>query len=226
MKQVIIFLFFGALAGCSNKKNVILTTADRPTVRFSKDTVTVRENDWTNVRSTGNGKVTLYLNDPTHEMNMQMEDTSAHVHLMYRGVEIKNGESFPVMDSVLLFCVVDLPGLYEVNVWLTDRLGRGDNKKLFIRCVADQQPVATFFYQNLGSEQLQSWNYVFDASNTQKPDGTITEYHYSINGQLVVTNKTVMYWTFHAKGDHRIGLYVVDDLGQKSETVYQTLTIL
>ena len=226
MKRMLIGFLLGALAACSNQKDVIIRTADRPTVGFNKDTVRVREKDWTNVRATGNGKVTLYLSEPGHELNMKIDDTSSRIHLLYRGIEIKSGESIPVMDSVLLFCVADAPGLYEINIWLTDRLGRSETKKLFVRCLQSTMPVATFFWRDIGSDQLQSWNYVFDASNSIKPDGTISEYHYSINGQAINTNQPVMYWTFHAKGDHKIGLYVLDDLGNKSETTYQTLTIL
>jgi hypothetical protein len=222
---MILILIAALGSGCSNKKDVILQTASRPTVGFNKDTVRVREQDWTNVLSTGNGKVTLYCSDAEHEMNLQVDDTSSLVHIMYRGIEIKNGESIPVMDSVLLYCVADAPGLYEVSVWLTDRLGRGDVQKLFIRCLPNTAPLPQFFWRDLGSEQLQTWNYVFDASNSSDPDGVITEYHYSINGQNIVTNQPVMYWAFHAKGTHIIGLHVIDELGKSSDTLYQNLTI-
>lgn len=226
MKKILFGLLLVALAACSNQKDVIIQTASRSLVQFSKDTVRVRENDWTNVRATGNGNVTLYLSDPGHQLNMWIDSIPASVHLLYRGIEINSGESIPVMDSVQLYCVAELPGLYEIAIYLTDRLGRVETKKLFVRCVPSITPVASFFWRDLGSEQLQSWNYVFDASNSNKPDGTISEYHYSINGQAIQTNQPVMYWTFHAKGDHKIGLYVIDDLGRNSETFYQTLTIL
>ncbi|MES2331157.1 MAG: hypothetical protein V4539_16250 [Bacteroidota bacterium] len=226
MKKIMIGFLFAALAACSNKKEVIENTADRPSVSFSKDTVMVREKDWTNILSTGNGKLTLYCSEPGHELNMQMEDTSSRIHILYRGVELVSGASVPVMDSVQLFCVADEPGLYSVDLFLTDRLGRGDSKKLFIRCLAATDPVPNFFWRDLGSEQLQTWNYLFDASGSVKNDGVITAYHYSINGQKVETNKPVMNWTFHAKGSHVIGLSVTDDLGRTSPFTYQTLTIL
>ena len=226
MKKILFGLLLGTLASCSNQKDVILQTAARATLHFSKDTVRVREKDWTNVRGSGNGNVTLYLSDQGHQLNMRIDSIPATVHLLYRGTEIGSGESIPVMDSVQLFCVADLPGLYQIDLYLTDRLGRGETKKLFVRCVPSTTASPSFFWRDLGSEQMQSWNYVFDASNTNKPDGTISEYHYSINGQAISTNQPVMYWTFHAKGDHKIGLYVIDDLGRKSETLYQTLTIL
>ncbi len=226
MKRMITGLLFAALAACSNKKEVITNMASRPTVGFSKDTVCVREKDWTNILSTGNGKVTLYCSEPGHELNMQVEDTSSRVHIMYRGVELVSGASVPVMDSVQLFCVADEPGLYSVDLFLTDRLGRGESKKLFIRCVPSNDPVPNFFWRDLGSEQLQTWNYLFDASGSVKSDGVIVSYQYSINGQLVTTNKPLMNWTFHAKGQHVIGLSVTDDLGHQSPFTYQTLTIL
>lgn len=226
MKRILTGILLAVLAACSNKKDVIVNTADRPSASFSKDTVSVREKDWTNILSTGNGKVTLYCSDPGHELNMQMEDTSMRVHIMYRGVELVSGASVPVMDSVQLFCVADAPGLYAVDLFLTDRLGRGDGKKLFIRCTPATDPVANFFWRDLGSEQLQTWNYLFDASGSVKSDGVITAYHYSINGQKVETNKPLMNWTFHAKGSQVIGLSVTDDLGHTSAITYQTLTIL
>lgn len=226
MKKILFGLLLCALGSCSNQKDVIMQTASKSVMQFSKDTVKVRERDWTNVRATGNGNVTLYLSDPGHEMNIRIDSMPAAVHLLYRGTEIGSGASIPVMDSVQLFCVADLPGLYEIAIYLTDRLGRVETKKLFVRCVQSITPVASFFWRDLGQEQLQSWNYVFDASNSNKPDGTISEYHYSINGQAIQTNQPVMYWTFHAKGDHTIGLYVIDDLGRKSEPLYQILTIL
>ena len=225
MRRIMMGLVVMLFTACSNKKDVILQNAGRPTLAFSKDTVTVREKDWTNVHATGSGNLTIYVSDASHELNMTIADTSSNVHLLYRGTEIQNGQSIPVMDSIQLYCVADVPGLYEIDIWMTDRLGRGDTKKLFVRCVPDSPPVATFFYRDLGSDQLQSWNYLFDASGTFKADGLITEYHYSINGQEIITNQPVMYWTFHAKGNHTIGLYVVDDLGQISATVYQTVTI-
>ncbi len=226
MKKIVFGLLLGALASCSNQKDVIMQTASKPVIQFSKDTLHVREKDWTNVRATGNGNVTVYVSNPRHEMNIRIDSVPAAVHLLYRGTEISSGASIPVMDSVQLFCVVDLQGLYEIAIYLTDRLGRGETKKLFVRCVPSTMASPSFFWRDLGSEQMQSWNYVFDASNTSKPDGTISEYHYSINGQEISTNQPVIYWTFHAKGDHKIGLYVVDDLGNKSVTLYQTLAIL
>ena len=225
MRGLRLLIMLAVLSACSNKKEVILQTASRPAIGFNKDTVSVREEDWTNVLGTGNGKVTVYCSDVEHSMNLQVDDTSSRVHIMYRGTEIKNGESIPVMDSVLLFCVADAPGLYEVTIWLTDRLGRIEGHKLFIRCLPNEAPKASFFWRDLGSDQLQTWNYVFDASNSSDADGIITQYHYSINGQNIVTNQPVMYWAFHAKGTHSIGLYVTDELGNSSDTLYQNLII-
>jgi hypothetical protein len=225
MKGLIMCVLLFMTLSCSNRKEVMLNTAPQVTVGFSKDTVRVREKDWTNVPGTGNGKVTLYCGDPGHELNMQVDDTSSRVHILYRGNEIRHGQSLPVMDSVQLFIVADDPGLYEVSIWLRDRLGRVDKQKLMIKCLTNAAPVASFFWIDLGSQQLQSWNYLFDASNSIDSDGTITGYHFSVNGQPIVTNQPNMYWTFHAKGSHTIGLYVVDELGKSSDTLFQNLTI-
>lgn len=225
MKIILIALLAAMAAACSNEKSGILQMAERPGIRFNKDTVVVREKDWTNVNVTGNGKLTVYCSDPGHSLNLQLEDTGSRVHLLYRGVEIAHGASLPLMDSVQLFCVADTPGLYAIECRLTDRLGRVGNTILYVRCVPSAAPVANFLVRDMGSAQLQSWDYLFDASTTAKPDGIITEYHFSVNGQALVSNQPQVNWTFHSKGDHRVSLYVVDELGQRSAEVFQTVSI-
>lgn len=225
MKIISIALAAMMTAACSNEKNGILQMAEKPVVHFSKDTVVVREKDWTNVNGTGNGKLTVYCSDPSHSLNLQLEDTGSRVHLLYRGVEIAHGASLPLMDSLQLFCVADAPGLYAIDCRLTDRLGRVGNTKLYVRSVPSAAPVANLLIRDMGSAQLQSWDYLFDASTTVKPDGIIKEYHFSVNGQALVTNQPQVNWTFHSKGDHRVGLYVVDELGQRSAEVFQTVRI-
>jgi hypothetical protein len=67
--------------------------------------------------------------------------------------------------------------------------------------------------------------YQFNASGTQKPDGIITAYHFLINGQEMVSSTPLFNWTFHANGPQQIGLYVTDDLGKNSDTIYKQLYI-
>ncbi|MES2004817.1 MAG: hypothetical protein V4450_09870 [Bacteroidota bacterium] len=53
----------------------------------------------------------------------------------------------------------------------------------------------------------------------------IREYHFSINGQPIVTTSPVMEYAFHAKGIHTIGLFVTDDLGKNSDTLTKTIYV-
>ncbi len=73
--------------------------------------------------------------------------------------------------------------------------------------------------------QFQNWPYRFNASLSSNADGMIREYHFSINGQPIVTTSPVMEYAFHAKGIHTIGLFVTDDLGKNSDTLTKTIYV-
>ncbi|MEO8173472.1 MAG: hypothetical protein ABI581_10330 [Sediminibacterium sp.] len=226
-KSTQLFCFYALvfLGACSNKYESVVNSAPTPQLSFSKDTVRIREKDYTNIRYTNNGKLMIHCSEARHELNISLEDTSSHVHVMYRGNEIVSGASLPVMDDIEVFVNADTAGVYAIDFYLRNRLGKTTKQTLIVQCLSNQEPVATFFSVALGQEQLQSWPYVFDASLSGKPDGLITAYHYSINGQAITTNQPVMNWTFHAKGEHLIGLYVTDDLGRNSATFTQKITI-
>lgn len=213
------------LSACSNKYESLYDSAPKPALSFSKDTVVIREKDYTNIRRTNNGKLTLYSPDQAHQLNIQFSDTSGRIHFAYRGEALQNGQPLVVMDSVAVFVSCDTAGLYTVDFFLTDLLGKVTQKQLIVNCLANQKAKARFFYVPLDSSQPQNWGYLFDASDSQKPDGIITAYHYSINGQQISTNQPVMNWNFHARGTHEISLYVADDLGKNSDTIHQKLII-
>lgn len=222
--QLLFFYVLVILGACSNKYESVVNSAPKPELGFNRDTVRIREKDYTNVRNTNNGRVTIYCSEPGHSFTLQREDTSSRVHVMYRGNEITSGASLPVMDSIVVFINADTSGLYALDFYLTDRLGKTAKKKLMVSCWPNQQAVATFFYTALGPT-TQSWPYQFNASLSGKPDGMITVYHFSIYGQAVDTYQPILNWTFHAKGEYTIGLYVTDDLGKNSETFTQKITI-
>jgi hypothetical protein len=225
MKQLFVITSFVFLAACSNKYESIYNSAPPPGLSFNKDTVSIREKDYSNINWTDNGRLSFFCSSPNHELNLQLSDTSGKVHIMYRGDDLINKSPLPVMDSIVVFCSCDTPGIYPVDCLLTDRLGKVSEKQLIIHCMSDKPAIPSFFYILLDNSQMQNWFYRFDASLSQKSDGIITAYHFSFNGQPVVTNKPVMDWFFHAKGTHDVGLYVTDDLGKNSDTIHKQITI-
>lgn len=225
MKHYFILLLIISLAACSDKYKSIYESAPAPGLTFSKEVVTIREKDYTNINFTNNGMLTIYCSSASHQLNIQFADKNDRVHFMYRGDEIQNSQPIVAMDSVILFCSCDSVGVYSIDFYLTDQLGKTTKKQLIVNCLANQAGTASFFCVPLGSTELQSWPYEFDGSLSTEPDGVITTYHYSINGQQIMTTKPVMNWTFHAKGTHDIGLYVTDDLGKNSDTLHKQIII-
>lgn len=225
MKNVIYVLFCLLALDCSNKYESIVESAPQQRLSFNKDTIAIREKDYTNILYSNNGRLTLYCSDPAHELNLMRDDTNSVIHVMYRGEDIVTGKYLPVTDSVQVFVTADQPGLFSLSFYLTDRLSRVTNKNVPIKVFANQSATASFFYRMEEKTQLQSWPFYFDASLSFKPDGVITNYHYLINGQAVDSRDPVIRWIFHAKGEHIVGLYVTDDLNQNSSTIYQKIKI-
>lgn len=226
MKEIIL-CGWGLLlvAACSNKYDSIKESAPKQELSFSKDTVRIRERDTTNVLWTDHGRLTIYCKDPDHQLNLLRDDTCTVVHVLYRGNEIKAGQSLPLMDSVQVFVFADTPGNYGLEFLLTDRLGRMIQKTVVVDCRTNQRPASRFIWWAESQTQPQSWPYVIDASTSSKPDGLITRYDFSINGQWMSSTQAVFKWIFHAKGEQVVGLSVADDLGQVSDTVYQKINV-
>lgn len=225
MKNLFIIPVFVLLGSCSDKYKSIYESAPSPGLSFSKDVVTIREKDYTNINQTNNGLLTLYCSSTDHQLNIQFNASSDKVHFMYFGEEIKSRQALIAMDSVRIFCTADTAGVYSVDFYLTDQLGKTTQRQLIVNSLANKAAKAGFYFLPLVNSQLQSWAYLFDGSPSQDPDGIITAYYYSINGQQIMTTQPVMNWTFHAKGTHDIGLYVTDDLGRNSDTVHQQILI-
>lgn len=221
--KLFIFLFF--LIGCSNKYESLYNSAPPPGLNFNKDTISIREKDYNNINWTNNGRLVFYCSSPNNQLNLQLTDTSGKIHIMYRGEDVINKGPLPVMDSIAVYCTGDTAGIYSIDCLLTDRLGKVSEKQLIINCHANKGAVPDFFFIPLDNNQLQNWPYHFDASNSHDSDGVIREYHFSINGQPIITTMPNMEWTFHAKGTHDIGLYVIDDLGKISDTIHKHLVI-
>lgn len=227
MKNISIICFFivAFASGCSDKYRSVYEAAPDPALRFSKELVTVRERDYTNINATDNGKLTLYCDNASHQLNIQFSGIPSALHFLYRGDEIHNNAPVVTMDSVCLFVAADTVGVFSIDVFLADQLGKTTQKQLIVNSIANKAATATFFSVQTEQGGYQNWPYVFDASISQDPDGKIMAYHYSVNGQWMVSAVPVMNWIFHAKGIHDVGLYVTDDLGKNSETVHRQITI-
>lgn len=224
MKKFLVCCMFLQIIACSDK----FETMVRPVTAVlsaSKDTLYLRERDYTNILNSDAGKLTLYCGDASHQLNLQRDDTSQAVHVSYRGISIAPGDFLPVDDSLQVFVSADLPGLYALRFFLTDRLGKANEKTMYIRCLANQPATPSFFYRMEEQTQPQSWPYYFDASLSSKPDGIITQYHYQVNGQIVESRDPLIHWIFRAKGEHLVNLSVTDDLGQRSATYTQKIKI-
>lgn len=225
MKQWIYLLILVLVGACSDKYQSILDAAPSQELSFSKDSVQIREKDYSNILYSTNGQLTLYCKDVIHQLNLVRDDTSTSVHLLYRGEDIVPGKSLPVADSLQVFISADRPGMYQLRFYLTDRLGRVISQQLPVRVLTNQPATPDFFYRMEAQAQLQSWPFQFNASLSHKPDGIITRYHYSINGQAIDSRDPVIRWIFRSKGEHVVGLSVTDDLGQPSATVYKKIMI-
>ena len=218
-----ICLFF--LMGCSNKYESLYNSAPAPGLSFNNDTIRIREKDYGNINRSNTGRLVFYCSSPNNQLNLQVSDTSGKVHILYRGEDVLNKGPLPVIDSIVVYCTSDTAGVYAIDCLLTDRLGKVNEKKLIVNCHANQPPSASFFFVPVDDYQLQNWPYHFDASLSMDPDGIIREYHFSIDGQPIVTSSPSMDWAFHAIGPHDIGLFVRDDLGRNSDTIHKQLTI-
>lgn len=225
MKKLLILIITVSLLSCNKKYDSLYNNAPRPALSFNRDTFSIREKDQTNSKRTDAGRLVLYCADINHELNLQISDSSGMVHLIYRGSEILPTQFLPVIDSVELFVYADTVGIYPIDCFLTDRLGKVTQKQFIVKSLPNQKPVPSFFWTLTDNSQLQNWDYFFDASISADPDGLITGYHFAINGQPFFTNTPSLGWNFHAKGTHDISLYVTDDLGLSSDTLHKKLTI-
>lgn len=225
MKKMICLVMVVMALACSDKYRSVADSAVPFLISFNRDSVRIREKDDTNILFTSNGKLTIYLKDADHQLTLVREDTNTAIHVRYRGTDILPGKPLPVADSIEVFISADQPDLFALAFTLTDRLGRMITRTLPVRVIANQAATPNFFYQREEPSSLQSWPYQLNASPSSDPDGLISKYHFLINGQLVESGDPVVRWIFRAKGEQVVGLYVTDDLGLVSATVYQKILI-
>lgn len=213
------------LAACSKKGELVPEGAGAADLHFSKDTVRVREKDYTNINHTGSGMVMVYAAPSVHQLNLSYSEPSGKVHFSYRGMRLTDSRPFVVAaDSSGLFCSVDEPGVYRVDFYLTDQLGRVVNKTLVVSCAQGPKPVAALQVAAAG-ETTDNWLYYFNALQSQQPYGAIFSYCYLINGQAATVTSPLLKWYFHQPGRQEIFFHVVDDLGISSDTLHYSILI-
>ena len=222
LTSIAMLLFFS----CSDKYASLYKSAPGPLLIFSKDTITVREKDFSNINATNNGVCWLHSIPAIHQLNIQYNDTSGKVHFTYRGQVMEQSQPIIVAgDSTSLFCSCDEAGVYSIDFFLTDQLGKTTGRQLIVNCLVNQKTKAGLNWQLIDSSQTDNWVYQFDASSCYKTDGIITGYHYSINNQSFITTQALLNWTFHQRGEQTISLFVIDDLDQSSDTLHKKIII-
>ena len=219
---ILLILLFSA---CSNKHDVLWASGSGPQLHFSSDTLRVREQDYTNINNNRSGMITLSAIPATHQLNLVFNESSGKVHCSYRGQELIESMPFVVpTDDNELYCSVDSPGMYSVDFYLTDQLGRVVNKRLLITCIASARPIADLQY-TLAAVAPDSWLYQFNAGGSRQPFGAIMSYQYVINGYSINGGGSLFQYYFHKPGDQQVSFYVIDDLGRSSDTLHYSINV-
>lgn len=224
MKYLIGLIAIIAVA-CSKRNDGVPVASGESVLRFSKDTVFVRRQDSLNINNTGNGMFLVYTNLYQHQLNLMYSEPSGRVHLSYRGVVLGDSQPFVVAaDSSGLFCYVDTPGIYTVDFYLTDQLGRVVTRSLVIKCTSGEKPVANLTFQQVNIVP-DNFQYFFNGSGSVQPYGRIVSYNYVIGGDTVVTNRAILKWFFHSSGVYLVDFWVIDDLNVSSDTLHHSIVI-
>lgn len=224
MKNIFILFVVLCSFACNNKEVSFQQTPTGPILGFSKDTLYVREKDPNNIN--GNGIFQLQTLPAGRQLHLRFYDSSAQIRFSYRGQVLANDQPVIVTGEWNeIFCTVDRSGLYAVDVSLKDQIGRVHTKKLMIQAAAAQRPKASLTWK-VDERDLAARRYYFDAGGCIQPYGKILSYHYQIAGQPIISSTDKLQYIFHQKGAYTISFYVVDDLGQHSDTLQQIIDVL
>jgi len=208
------------LAACNDKHDAFVSAAPPAGLSFSKDTLDIREKDYYNINGSNKGVLMLYSGSSGHQMNIEIMEPTGKVHFDYRGQRIGAFQPLIVAgDSTSVFCSCDTAGTYPVDFYLTDQLGRMSQRTLLVRCHADQPASSNLVVSLVDNAVPGNWVCLLDGTGSQTPDGIITAWHFLVEGQDVFSSAAQANWTFHSNGLKTVGLYVVDDLGQHSDTM-------
>lgn len=223
MKNIYSLLLVAFCMSCSSKEVSFEQTPTGPKIGLA-DTIYIRERDSLNLN--GNGVISIQAKPSDQQLHLQLSDSSGKVHFRYRGQTLLNNQPVVVAGEWnSLFCLVDDPGIYGIEVSLRDQLGRVSYKKLIIKAAAAQKPVARLLWM---ADERDSINrrYFFDAHGSSQPYGKILSYHYQINGQSIQVATEKMQYLFYQKGKYPLSFFVVDDLGQYSDTLHEIIDVL
>jgi len=228
MKTYLFLLWIFLVAACSDKYKSLYDAAPVPQLSFNKlhDTMTIREKDPGNVTGWVNPFLWMHSVPSLHQMNIQYSDTSGKVHFVYRGVLMEDSKPIIVAgDSTSMFCYCDTSGIYAVDFYLTDQLGKVSAKTLIVNCLSNDKAVPNLYLEFVDSAQRDNWYYRFDATKTNKQYGRITGYYFTVNNLPLFSPSAVANWIFHLRGEQTVSLYVVDDLGLHSDTITKKILI-
>jgi hypothetical protein len=214
------------LCSCSDKYASLVALAPSPQLSFDRDTVVIREMDPLYFAGVLNPFVRMFSVPAPPQMNIQYYDPSGTVHFRYRGVQMEEGKAIIVAgDSTLLFCSCDTAGVYPIDFFLEDHLGKTDTRQLMIHCVGNDRPKADLTITLTDSSITDSWEYHFDGSGSKKLYGLIRGYYFTIDNQPVYAAAAVAGYVFHSRGEHMVSLYVTDDQDYHSDTIIKKILI-
>ncbi len=225
MKNLLFFVLLATLAGCNDKYDSLVESAQPPVLYFASDTLHIREKDPTNINATGKGMLVIGCSPAGRQFNLSFSDTTDHLHFVYRGTQLKDSQPFVVTDNDnSLYCYADAPGMYAVDFFLTDQLGKTTSRKLIVDCSPGSKPIVALTWEESGSTAA-DWLYYFNASGSKQPFGSIVSYHYQFESDTVVVNRPMLKYFFHSAGSHPLSFFVVDDLGNSSDTLNYSIDI-
>jgi hypothetical protein len=209
-------------SSCSDKYNSLYDAAVPPLLSFNKDTMHIREKDYSGIIGWVNPILWMHSIPSLPQLNIFYSDTSGKVHFTYRGTPMQDSKPIIVAgDSTSLWCSCDTAGVYRVDFYLTDQLGKISYRPFIVNCLANDKAKPDLFLELVDSSSLGNWYYRFDATKTEKKYGRLAGFYFTVNGSPVFSRTAVLDWVFHNRGEQLISLYVVDDLGLHSDTITQ-----
>lgn len=218
-----LILFFFILKGCTQKEVALREQTKGPELNLISDTIRLRERDYLNLNN--QGAIWMQTLPAKEQLHIELHDTSGRVQFYYRGQRLYAQQPFLVAGEWnSLFCSVDTPGIYAIDIDLIDKLGRSVSKKLVLQVNNAIKPTAHLSWMRDLRDSTRR-RYYFDAGGSVQPYGKLVSYHYRINQQDIVSSTDRLLYIFHQSGIHPIRFYVVDDLGQHSDTLHYSIQV-
>jgi len=216
-KKLIPLLVAYVLSACSDKYDSLYDLDTPPSIKLSANSLNV------NAGNLVAGRLLLICTDKeNNQMNFKVQDTSkGKVSVFFDNKEIYN-EAIPIIgDTTKVYVVPKQIGSYLIKFIVSDRFGKEDSVKLLVTSGANQPPNAVLQLKNTNGRE-----YLFDASGSSDPDGTVKYFHYEINGSLITTTSPTMKHIFYDAGTYNVKLFVEDYAGEKSSVITQTVNVL